>query len=30
VDAGEGIHFIQEGSPYLIGRELALWVQDLD
>jgi len=29
VDIGEGIHFVQEDNPHLIGEELAKWVQDL-
>ena len=29
VDIGEGLHFIQEDNPHLIGEELAKWVQDL-
>ncbi|MEM7032437.1 MAG: haloalkane dehalogenase [Chloroflexota bacterium] len=29
VDIGEGIHFIQEDNPHLIGEELAKWYQDL-
>lgn len=28
-DIGEGIHFIQEDNPHLIGRELALWVEGI-
>jgi haloalkane dehalogenase len=29
VDIGEGLHFIQEDNPHLIGKELAKWVQQL-
>ena len=29
VDIGDGIHFIQEDNPHLIGEELAKWFQDL-
>ena len=29
VDIGEGIHFIQEDNPHLIGEELAKWYQKL-
>ena len=29
VDIGNGIHFLQEDNPYLIGEELAKWYQDL-
>lgn len=29
VDIGEGIHFIQEDNPHLIGAELAAFLQDL-
>ena len=29
VDIGEGLHFIQEDNPHLIGEELAKWYQDL-
>ena len=29
VDIGEGLHFIQEDNPHLIGEELAIWYQDL-
>ncbi|MBN2025755.1 MAG: haloalkane dehalogenase [Actinobacteria bacterium] len=29
VDIGEGIHFIQEDHPHLIGRELARWIEEL-
>ena len=29
VDIGEGIHFVQEDNPDLIGEELAKWYQDL-
>ena len=29
VDVGEGIHFIQEDNPHLIGEELAKWYQKL-
>lgn len=29
VDIGEGIHFLQEDNPHLIGEELAKWYQDL-
>lgn len=29
VDIGEGIHFVQEDNPHLIGEELAKWYQDL-
>ncbi|MEM7334332.1 MAG: haloalkane dehalogenase [Chloroflexota bacterium] len=29
VDIGEGIHFVQEDNPHLIGEELAKWVQRL-
>jgi haloalkane dehalogenase len=28
VDIGEGIHFLQEDNPHLIGEELASWYQD--
>lgn len=30
VDAGDGIHFIQEDDPHLIGEELAAWIESLD
>jgi haloalkane dehalogenase len=30
VYTGKGIHFIQEDNPYLIGRELAAWIEGLD
>ena len=29
VDVGEGLHFIQEDNPHLIGEELTKWYQDL-
>lgn len=29
VDIGEGLHFVQEDNPHLIGRELARWYQEL-
>jgi len=29
VDIGEGIHFLQEDNPHLIGEELANWYQEL-
>ena len=29
VDIGEGIHFVQEDNPHLIGQELAKWYQNL-
>ncbi len=29
VDIGEGLHFIQEDNPHLIGVELAKWIQGL-
>ena len=29
VDIGEGLHFVQEDNPHLIGEELAKWVQAL-
>ncbi len=29
VDIGQGIHFLQEDNPHLIGRELAAWYQGL-
>lgn len=29
VDIGEGIHFIQEDSPHIIGREIAVWYQGI-
>jgi haloalkane dehalogenase len=29
VDIGEGVHYIQEDNPHLIGEELAKWYQDL-
>lgn len=29
VDIGEGLHFIQEDNPHMIGEELAKWVQNL-
>jgi haloalkane dehalogenase len=29
VDFGEGLHYIQEDNPHLIGEELAMWYQDL-
>jgi haloalkane dehalogenase len=29
VDVGEGIHFIQEDNPHLIGGELARWIDSL-
>ena len=29
VDIGQGIHFVQEDNPHLIGRELAAWVPTL-
>jgi haloalkane dehalogenase len=29
VDIGEGIHFIQEDNPHLIGSELASWYKQL-
>ncbi len=30
VDIGDGLHFIQEDNPHLIGEELARWYQDLE
>jgi haloalkane dehalogenase len=29
VDIGEGIHFIQEDNPHLIGAELAAWIGEI-
>ena len=29
IDIGQGIHFIQEDDPHLIGEELAAWYRDL-
>ena len=29
VDIGEGLHFVQEDNPHLIGEELAKWYQGL-
>lgn len=29
VDIGEGLHFIQEDNPHLIGQEIAIWYQAL-
>ena len=29
VDIGEGIHYLQEDKPHLIGEELAKWYQGL-
>lgn len=29
VDIGEGLHFVQEDNPHLIGEELAKWYQAL-
>lgn len=29
VDIGEGIHYVQEDNPHLIGEELAKWYQNL-
>ena len=29
VDIGEGLHYIQEDNPHLIGEELAKWYQNL-
>jgi haloalkane dehalogenase len=29
VDIGDGLHFIQEDNPHLIGKELAKWYMDL-
>ena len=29
VDIGEGLHYIQEDNPHLIGEELAKWYQEL-
>ena len=29
VDIGEGIHYLQEDNPHLIGQELALWYKGL-
>ena len=29
VDIGEGIHFVQEDNPHLIGSELSKWYQTL-
>ena len=29
VDLGQGIHFLQEDSPHVIGEELASWYRDL-
>ncbi len=29
VDIGEGLHYVQEDNPHLIGEELATWYQDL-
>lgn len=30
VDIGEGLHFVQEDNPHLIGRELMLWLVSLN
>ncbi|PLX32995.1 MAG: haloalkane dehalogenase [Ignavibacteria bacterium] len=30
VDIGNGIHYLQEDNPHLIGRELATWIAELD
>ncbi|PLX30082.1 MAG: hypothetical protein C0600_08510 [Ignavibacteria bacterium] len=30
VDIGDGIHYLQEDNPHLIGRELATWIAELD
>ncbi len=29
VDIGEGIHFLQEDSPHIIGKEIAEWYQEI-
>ena len=29
VDIGEGLHFIQEDNPHMIGEELATWYNDI-
>jgi len=29
VDIGQGIHFVQEDTPHLIGYELAAWCKKL-
>jgi haloalkane dehalogenase len=29
IDIGEGLHYVQEDNPHLIGEELAEWYQDL-
>lgn len=29
VDIGEGLHYVQEDNPHMIGRELAKWYQNL-
>ncbi len=29
VDFGEGLHYLQEDNPHLIGEELAKWYQNL-
>ncbi len=29
IDIGEGLHYVQEDNPHLIGEELAKWYQDL-
>jgi haloalkane dehalogenase len=29
VDIGEGLHYLQEDNPHLIGEELAIWYQNL-
>ncbi len=29
VDIGEGIHYLQEDNPHMIGEELAKWYQAL-
>jgi haloalkane dehalogenase len=28
-DTGKGVHFMQEDSPHIIGRELAMWLEGL-
>ena len=30
VDIGEGLHYVQEDNPHLIGEELAKWYQNLN
>ena len=29
VDIGQGVHFIQEDNPHLIGKEIAAWYKTL-